>query len=120
MQNQTPYFIHEYFANFNISSQNMDKITHYKLLKWDASFFLQQWNKNIGTYAAGTIRRYNEMFHVQFCNCSISKLRANPNAKLMLSFRKAEGMPAFVMVMIADREQLTELPKSIELNFEGN
>ena len=96
-------FRESYFTSFSIPSQFIDSLSYYKRLNWSASYFLQEWKSNIATYAAGTIRRYNRINHVQFCSgCSIGRIKelltVNPNLQLDLSFRKAEGMPAFVLV----------------------
>lgn len=96
-------FRESYFTSFSIPSQFIDSLTYYKRLNWSASYFIAQWESNIGTYAAGTIRRYNQINHVQFCKgCSLGLIKhyleINPHLQLDLSFRKAEGLPAFVLV----------------------
>ena len=58
----------EYTSSFTISPENQKQLTHYKYLKWNSDFFLGMWEANVGTYAAGTIHRYNQIFHVQFCH----------------------------------------------------
>ena len=75
----------------------------YKYLKWDAAYFLNQWNRNIDTYAAGTIRRYNELFHVQFCSgISLGRIKDmldnGQSFQLALSFRKSDKLSAYVLV----------------------
>ena len=99
-------FITEYTSKFSISAAAQQQCTHYKYLKWNSNYFLQQWEANAGTYAAGTVHRYNQIFHVVFTNgVTIGKLKEmhsnNGSAQLALSFRKAEGMPAYVIVGLA-------------------
>ena len=96
-------FRESYTHNFTIPSQFKSLLTYYKMSKWSASYFISQWEKNIGTYAAGTIHKYNEINHVQFCySCSLGKIKSmlssNPDLQLVLSFRKAQGLPAYVLV----------------------
>lgn len=94
-----------YHTQFTIPAYLLEKfeLDVYKRLDWSAAYFLKQWESNIGTYAAGTIRRYNHIFHVSFCtDCNIGrikqKLQDNPNLQLILSFRKSPKMPAYVIV----------------------
>lgn len=96
-------FREAYINNFTIPACYSHNLTYYKMSKWSAAYFLSQWEKNIGTYAAGTIHKYNEINHVQFCkSCSIGKIKSllsqHPNLQVLLSFRKAPGMPAYVIV----------------------
>ena len=112
----TLQFRESYFTSFSIPSQFTSSLSYYKRLNWSASYFLQEWESNIATYAAGTIRRYNRINHVQFCSgCSIGRIKelltVNPNLQLDLSFRKAEGMPAFVLVdfKMQDKQLLEKL-----------
>lgn len=96
-------FREAYIHNFTIPEHLQQGLEIYKRLNWSAQYFLDQWQSNIGTYAAGTIRRYNHIFHVQFCSgCSlgqiISKLESNPNLQLALSFRKSATLPAYVII----------------------
>lgn len=109
-------FRESYFTSFCIPAQFTSSLSYYKRLNWSASYFLQEWESNIATYAAGTIRRYNRINHVQFCSgCSIGKIKSMletyPNLQLDLSFRKAEGMPAFVLVdfKMQDKQLLEKL-----------
>lgn len=102
----SPYslqFREAYHTQFSIPAYLQNKLSIYKRLNWSAAYFMQQWESNIGTYAAGTIRRYNHIFHVSFCSeCNIGrikqKLSENPNLQLALSFRKSHNMPAYVIV----------------------
>ena len=112
----TLQFRESYFHHFAIPFDYMPVLDYYKRLNWSASYFLQQWESNIATYAAGTIRRYNQINHVQFCKgCSIGRIKellaVNPELQLDLSFRKAEGMPAFVLVdfRMQDKQLLENL-----------
>lgn len=96
-------FREAYINNFTIPAQYADFLNYYKLSKWSAAYFISQWERNIGTYAAGTIHKYNEINHVQFCpGCSIGQIKEsivkNPNRQIVLSFRKAPGLPAYVIV----------------------
>lgn len=98
-------FRESYYTGFTIPSQFAEMLAYYKRVNWSAAYFLNQWESNIGTYAAGTIRRYNQINHVQFCaGCSIGQIKflletyPELNLQLDLSFRKANGMPAFVLV----------------------
>lgn len=97
----TKFSLHEYYHSFTIADPKY--LDQYKLLKWDASYFLNNWHNMAGTKLAGTIQRYMHIYHVQFCKgCSYDKIRialaANPETKLALSFRKAAGLPAYVLV----------------------
>ena len=97
----TKFSLHEYYHSFSVSQP--DKLELYKFLRWDASYFLNKWHNVAGTKLAGTIQRYMQIYHVQFCKgCSYDKIRialaANPETKLALSFRKAAGLPAYVLV----------------------
>ncbi len=99
----TEYFLHSYYNSFQMPEQFFSRLQHYKRLKWDASYFLYCWDYNIGTKLAGTIQRYMQLYHVQFCKgCSLQKIKnavaANPETKVTLSFRKAQGLPAYVLV----------------------
>ena len=99
-------FREAYITQFSIPEYLQCHLTLYKYLKWDAAYFLNQWNRNIDTYAAGTIRRYNELFHVQFAaNCSLGKIKLHlaegKQMQLALSFRKSHKMPAYVIVDFA-------------------
>jgi hypothetical protein len=92
-----------YHTQFSIPEYLQSSLSLYKRLNWSAQYFLNQWYGNAGTYAAGTIRRYNHIYHVQFCTgCSIGqireKLESNPELQLALSFRTAPGMPSYVIV----------------------
>lgn len=103
----------EYTSSFTISKENQQLLTHYKYLKWESDFFLAMWESNIGTYAAGTISRYNNIFHVSFTNgVTIGKLKQlrsnNCTVQLALSFRKAAGLPAYVIVGLASPEASPE------------
>ena len=117
MSNRYPLqFRESYFTSFSIPFQFTQNLSYYKRLNWSASYFLQQWESNVATYAAGTIRRYNQINHVQFCKgCSIGRIKellaVNPELQLDLSFRKAEGMPAFVLVdfRMQDKQLLENL-----------
>lgn len=96
-------FREAYHTSFAMPEYLIDNLEIYKRLNWSAAYFLNQWESNIGTYAAGTIRRYNHIFHVNFCTgCSIGKIKeklaTNPNLQLDLSFRKSAGIPAIVIV----------------------
>lgn len=96
-------FNEAYTSRFALSPEHAAQCTHYKYLKWDSDFFLAMWEANVGTYAAGTIHRYNNIFHVQFCHSlsigALKQLRAaGEGIKLSLSFRKAAGKPAYVLV----------------------
>lgn len=96
-------FREAYTHRFAIPDYLTPNLSYYKRLNWSAAYFLAQWERNIGTYAAGTIHRFNEINHVQFCSaCSIGKIKAllasNPELQLDLSFRKAAGLPAYVLV----------------------
>ena len=100
------YFNDAYFSHFALSQQSAASCTLYKLLKWKVSYFLSQWDANVGTVKAGTILRYNNLYHVQFCSdVSLTRLRSlaaeNPDAQLLLSFRKSGNMPALVLVQIS-------------------
>ena len=106
-------FSESYFTSFSIPEQFLRNLSYYKRLHWSASYFLQQWESNVGTYAAGTIRRFNHINHVQFCSeCSIGRIKElleiNPALQLDLSFRKSDGLPAFVLVdfCMADKSNL--------------
>ena len=48
-----------YHTQFAIPEYLTENLELYKRLNWSASYFMQQWESNIATYAAGTIRRYN-------------------------------------------------------------
>lgn len=92
-----------YNTQFNIPEYLQADLDIYKRLNWQASYFLAQWESNIDTYAAGTIRKYNHIFHVNFCSgCSLGKIKnliANGhNPQLILSFRKYGKYPAIVLV----------------------
>ncbi len=96
-------FREAYYTQFSIPAYLADKLTYYKRLNWSAKYFLEQWNSNISTYAAGTIRRYNNINHVAFSSgCSLGLIKhwlaKNPDLQLDLSFRKSPNMPAFVIV----------------------
>jgi hypothetical protein len=96
-------FREAYHTQFSIPTYLQSSLTLYKYLKWDAAYFLNQWNRNIDTYAAGTIRRYNELFHVQFSSgISLGKIKQmleeGNSFQLALSFRKCKQMPAYVIV----------------------
>lgn len=114
-------FREAYYTQFTIPEYLTSELTLYKYLKWDAAFFLAQWDRNIDTYAAGTIRRYNEIFHVQFAaNISLGKIKdllsKGNSFQLALSFRKTHKLPAMVIVdfVASSREfQVTELTESI-------
>ena len=99
-QNQ---FREAYITRFAIPEYLLGNLTYYKRLNWSAAYFLAQWEKNVGTYAAGTIHRFNEINHVQFCpSCNIGRIKQlveiHPDMQLTLSFRKAKGLPAYVIV----------------------
>lgn len=101
--NHSLQFREAYMTRFSMPEYLTTDLQIYKRLNWSAKYFMDQWSSNIGTYAAGTIRRYNHIFHVQFCSgCSIGqildKLESNPNLQLALSFRKADNLSAFVIV----------------------
>jgi hypothetical protein len=96
-------FREAYHTQFSIPTYLQSSLTLYKYLKWDAAYFLNQWNRNIDTYAAGTIRRYNDMYHVQFASgISLGKIKQllaeGKEFQLALSFRKTKSMPAYVIV----------------------
>ena len=96
-------FLDSYYSHFHLMPHQADCCTHYKLLHWSASYFLSQWDANIGEVTAGTIVRYGKLFHVNFAkDVSLSKLRAlaaqNPHHQLALSFRKSGNLPAIVIV----------------------
>lgn len=96
-------FREAYHTSFAIPPAFHSYLTYYKRSNWSAAYFLSQWEKNIGTYAAGTIHKYNEINHVQFCSsCSLGKIKSliekYPNLQISLSFRKAPNMPAYVLV----------------------
>lgn len=101
--NHKSEFHNAYTSQFALPAEMQQQLTHYKYLKWDSDFFLGNWESNAGTYAAGTIHRYNQLFHVQFCHSlsigALKQLRdAGESIQLALSFRKAAGMPAYVLV----------------------
>ena len=92
-----------YFTQFNIPDYLISDLDIYKRLNWESKHFLAQWESNIGTYAAGTIRKYNHIFHVTFCsNCSLGRIKdliaKGHNPQLVLSFRKYHKHAAIVMV----------------------
>lgn len=96
-------FSEAYHTRFAIPEYLTSRLSLYKISKWSASYFISQWESNIDTYAAGTIRKYNLMFHVNFCSsCSLDairrKLKDNPNLQIALSFRKADKLSAYVLV----------------------
>lgn len=106
MPKSNPYpeqFRAAYYTQFAIPEYLLAVLTNYKRLNWSANYFLAQWNSNVNTYAAGTLRKYNDMYHVNFCKgCSLGKIKSLLDAghkfQLTLSFRKANKMPAIVMV----------------------
>ena len=92
-----------YHTQFSIPDYLTEGLEIYKRLNWSASYFIAQWESSRGTYAAGTIRRYNHIFHVNFSQeCNIGKIKsqleADPNTQLILSFRKLPKQPAYVIV----------------------
>jgi len=96
-------FREAYYTQFSIPAYLQSHLSSYKYLKWSAAYFLNQWNRNIDTYAAGTIRRYNEIFHVQFsANCSLGRIKQmlaeGKSFQLALSFRKSPSLPAYVII----------------------
>lgn len=95
-------FMTEYTESFAVSKETQDKLEIYKLLKWNASFFLGAWNSNINTCLAGTIIRYGKMFHVSFdkgLSLDLLKRKLHKEEfKVRLSFRKAKNLPAYVIV----------------------
>lgn len=99
-----------YHTQFSIPEYLQQYLTSYKMLKWDAAYFLNQWNRNIDTYAAGTIRRYNELYHVQFCTgCSLGRIKQmlaeGQSFQLALSFRKSAKLPAYVLVSFSSKPE---------------
>ncbi len=130
-------FREAYITQLSIPTYLQSNLTLYKYLQWDAAYFLNQWNRNIDTYAAGTIRRYNDMYHVQFASGislgKIKQLLADGNEfQLALSFRKTDKMPAYVIVdfiaadkidFIAEDKLVTQYnycDKFIEMKSEGD
>ena len=100
-------FLDSYYSNFHLMPHQAECCSHYKLLHWSVSYFLSQWDANVGQVTAGTIVRYGKLFHVNFCShTSLQKLKdiaaVNPNAQVALSFRKSGNLPAIVIVS-ADR-----------------
>lgn len=96
-------FIESYYSNFTLQQHHAELCSHYKMLNWSVSYFLHQWDSQVGTVCAGTVVRYGKLFHVNFCNgISLDKLRlmaaANPQKQLHLSFRKSGNLPAIVIV----------------------
>ena len=92
-----------YHTQFSIPAYLTENLEIYKRLNWSAEYFLSQWESNVGTYAAGTIRRYNHIFHVNFCSeCNIGRIKSatqnDPGVQLILSFRKMDKNPAIVLV----------------------
>lgn len=92
----TKFTIPEYLPDFH-------KLIIYKRLVWSSSLFLHHWEKNIGTYAAGTLHKYNEIFHCNFINsCCIGKIKtallAGENPELTISFRKHPRFPAIAVI----------------------
>lgn len=96
------HFRTNYYHNFAVSEEFLKDLEIYKRLNWSAQYFLDQWNSNIGTYAAGTIRRYNHIFHVQFASgCSLGQIKElliSDDFQLDLSFRKSANLPAIVII----------------------
>lgn len=104
-QKHSLQFRESYFSHLQIPQHLLltEKPEIYKCLHWQCSHFVKEWESNIGTYAAGTIRRYNHIFHVQFAKrCSLGKIKSllstGDNPQLILSFRKSPGLPAVVIV----------------------
>lgn len=103
-----PYFLQfkeAYNSQFEIPPFLIpsNKLSIYKRFVWSASFFLSQWEKNAGTYAAGTIHRYNHIFHCNFVTgCSIGKIKSaltkGENPQITISFRKSPNLPAVCIV----------------------
>jgi len=100
-----------YHTQFSIPEYLQSSLSLYKRLNWSASYFLHLFYDNAGTYAAGTIRKYNNIHHITFCTgCSIGQIRtrlvANPDLQLVLSFRKHNKMPAVVLVDFLKAESI--------------
>lgn len=96
-------FAEAYYSNFFLHSAQANRCSHYKRLNWSVSYFLQQWDSQVGTICAGTIVRYGKLFHVSFMSgVSLNALREiaaiHPNWQISLSFRKCGNMPAIVIV----------------------
>ena len=101
-----PYFIQfreSYYTQFSVPSYLQSRLTLYKRSVWSASYFLKCWEANIGKITAGTLPKYNGLFHIQFCSgCSISAIKTllalEPTLQITLSFRQADNMPDLVLV----------------------
>lgn len=100
-------FLESYYSNFFLHQVHAAECSHYKKLNWSVSYFLHQWESQVGTICAGSIVRYGKLFHVNFMSgVSLQKLKdlaeANPNHQISLSFRKSGNLPAIVIV--ADKQ----------------
>lgn len=107
-------FLAAYYTQFNIPEYLQSELSLYKRLNWSAEFFLNQWKSNIGTYAAGTIRRYNHIYHVNFCaGCSLGRIKSllasQGDFQLILSFRKTDGFAGIVLVDFLWASEVTDL-----------
>lgn len=96
-------FREAYHSQFYIPAYLSGNLEIYKRLNWSAEYFIENWNKGIGTSHAACILRYGHMFHINFCkDCSLSRIKlaleTNPNTQLILSFRKTPKLPALVLV----------------------
>lgn len=115
-------FLAAYHTQFNIPEYLQSELTLYKRLNWSAEFFLNQWKSNIGTYAAGTIRRYNHIYHVNFCSgCSLGRIKSllasQGDFQLILSFRKTDGFAGIVLVDFLRASEITDLNQIPELGL---
>lgn len=117
-------FRESYYSQFSIPEHLTAELKVYKYLQMPVRKFLDHWYENAGTYAAGTLRRYNHIHHVQFCKgVSIGRLKVmlakNPEMQLRLSFRKAVGMPAFVLVDLLGIDKVESAQMEINLENEN-
>lgn len=77
-----------------IPADYQDLLSHYKLLKWQASYLLDQ-------VQDGYITRYNIPHLVIFSNITRGALLSNPDQQVFVSFRAPiaeSNIPAYVLI----------------------
>ena len=111
-------FQEAFHSQFSVPEYLLSNLTIYKRLVWNSTFFLGQWAQNVGTVKAGTVVRYGNLYHVNFCSgVSLDKIKSlvaqGYNPKLTLSFRTAKNpsMPSVVLVDF-QRVTITEIVES--------
>lgn len=105
-ESRNAYFLQfreAYYTQFSIPEYLQARLTLYKRSVWSAEFFLACWDSSADAITAGTVAKYNSLFHIEFCSgCSLQKIRElnsqSANLQLALSFRTAKNFPSYVLV----------------------